>query len=114
MRLFVLSIVTTIIAGLSLGFALAKVSNQTDKKDNMIHGFDTASLDRTANACHDFYQFANGGWLKKTEIPAAYPEWGRFNELAERNRDVLHRILDDASRNTTAVKGSAEQKIGDY
>src|SRR5581483_1249992 len=114
MRLFVLSIMTTVVVGLSLGFVLAKASAQTGKKDNAIHGFDTSSLDKTANACHDFYQFADGGWLKKTEIPAAYPEWGRFDELQDKNREVLHKILDDASLNKTATKGSAEQKIGDY
>ena len=84
------------------------------KKDNIVHGFDTASIDKSANACHDFFQYADGGWVANNAIPAAYPEWGRFNELNERNRDVLHRILDDASRNTSAAKGSAEQKIGDF
>lgn len=33
---------------------------------------DPANLDRTANACVDFYQFANGGWIKSNPIPAAF------------------------------------------
>ncbi|HUK32193.1 MAG TPA: M13 family metallopeptidase, partial [Candidatus Acidoferrum sp.] len=42
------------------------------------------------------------------------PSWGRFNELAERNRELLHQILEQASANTQASAGSNEQKIGDF
>src|SRR4051812_26384544 len=48
-------------------------------------GFDLASLDRAANACTDFNQFANGGWMSHNEIPPAYSRWGRFEMLAEQN-----------------------------
>jgi putative endopeptidase len=78
------------------------------------HGFDPADLDRTANACVDFDQFANGGWKKANPIPAAYPSWGSFNILQEHNRDVLHEILDEAAKNTSAAPGSNEQKVGDF
>ena len=44
---------------------------------------DPVNLDRTANACVDFYQFANGGWVKNNPIPAAYSRWGSFDELSE-------------------------------
>ena len=76
-------------------------------------GIDLSSLDRTCKPCTDFYQFANGGWLKKNPIPAAYPTWGSFNILAEHNRDVLHELLNQASE-AKAAPGSNEQKIGDY
>jgi putative endopeptidase len=78
------------------------------------HGFDVSNMDKSVSACENFYQFANGGWNSRNPIPAAYPSWGRFNELAERNRDQLHQILEDASHNKKARKGSNEQKIGDY
>jgi putative endopeptidase len=77
-------------------------------------GFDTSSLDQNFQACQDFNQFANGGWISKNPVPAAFPRWGRFEELAEKNRDTLHQILDDAAKNTQAAKGTNEQKIGDY
>jgi putative endopeptidase len=78
------------------------------------HGFDKSRMDETANACIDFYQFANGNWLKATEIPAAYPSWGSFNILAENNRKTLHDILAESAKNSAAKAGSNEQKVGDF
>ncbi len=34
-------------------------------------GFDVTRIDNSAEACTDFFQYANGSWVKKTEIPAA-------------------------------------------
>jgi putative endopeptidase len=76
--------------------------------------FDVAGMDTSAAACNDFYQYANGGWLKANPIPAAYPAWGVANVLNEKNRDVLHEILEAAAKNSAAKKGSNEQKVGDY
>ena len=76
-------------------------------------GFDTSRMDRTADACDDFFQFANGTWIKNTEIPASQSRWGSFNILAENNRDVLHDILETSSK-TKAAKGSSLQLIGDF
>src|SRR5712691_9295560 len=52
------------------------------------HGVDLTILDKTCKPCEDFYHFASGEWLAKNPVPAAYPNWGRFNELAERNREL--------------------------
>jgi putative endopeptidase len=78
------------------------------------HGIDLTILDKTCKPCEDFYHYASGEWLAKNPVPAAYPSWGRFNELAERNRELLHQILEGAAANTKASAGSNEQKIGDF
>ena len=77
-------------------------------------GFDQANLDKNTAACTDFYQYANGGWLAANPIPAAYSSWGVANILDEKNREVVHDILEAAAKNTNAKKGSSEQKVGDY
>src|SRR6202035_3165501 len=63
------------------------------------HGIDLTILDKTCKPCEDFYHYASGEWLAKNPVPAAYPSWGRFNELAERNRELLHQILEGAAAN---------------
>jgi predicted metalloendopeptidase len=78
------------------------------------HGVDLTILDKTCKPCDDFFHYASGEWLAKNPIPAAYPSWGRFNELAERNRELLHQILEQAAANTQASAGSNERKIGDF
>jgi putative endopeptidase len=77
------------------------------------HGFDVANMDRSAAACQNFFQYANGGWTKSNPVPAAYASWGRFSELSNKNQEQLHQILEAAAK-SKAAKGSNEQKIGDY
>ena len=76
-------------------------------------GFDPANLDRSANACQDFNQFANGGWIAKNQVPPAYPTWGRFQVLNEQNQMVLHDLLEGLLKKKTLAKGN-EQKLADF
>src|SRR4051812_1061734 len=75
--------------------------------------FDTSRMDRSANACDDFFEFANGNWVKNTPIPPSQSRWGSFNVLAENNLEVLHQILENDAK-TNAAKGSDTQLVGDY
>ena len=60
--------------------------------------FDASGIDTNAQACTDFYQYANGNWLAKNPIPAAFSSWGVANVLNEKNRDALHEILEAAAQ----------------
>ena len=82
--------------------------------DNLSHGYDLNNIDKTCKPCDDFFQFANGGWLKNNPIPAEYPVWGSFVTLADKNRAALREILEAAAAKTSAAPGSTEQKIGDF
>ena len=80
----------------------------------VVRSLNVADIDKTCPPCQDFYKYADGGWLAKNPVPPAYPSWGRFNELQERNREVLHKILERAAADRKAPEGSNEQKIGDF
>ena len=64
-----------------------------------------ANLDTTCEACTDFYTFANGGWLKRASIPAAYPEWGAFEELQDKNEAVVRSIEETDAKAVAAGNG---------
>ncbi|HMO79156.1 MAG TPA: M13 family metallopeptidase [Pyrinomonadaceae bacterium] len=76
-------------------------------------GFDASLMDRSVAPCNDFYQYANGEWLRTTEIPASEARWGTFNILSERNNVILREILEAAAKKPGA-KGSDTQLIGDF
>ncbi|MDP9178734.1 MAG: M13 family metallopeptidase [Gemmatimonadota bacterium] len=75
-------------------------------------GFDTANFDKSVRPQDDFFRYVNGGWLKRTEIPADASAWGAFNELRELSRESLHTIFMDAAKSSAAA-GTEERKVGD-
>jgi len=77
-------------------------------------GFDISSIDRSASACTDFNQFANGGWVAKNPIPPAYSRWGRFEQLSDQNQETLHQILEGLTTQKNLRAGSNERKLADY
>jgi putative endopeptidase len=76
---------------------------------------DPSNFDTSVKPADDFFLYANGGWLKRTEIPPEYSRWGSFNELIEKNNDALHTIAEKAVKTPVDPKLAPEtQKVGDY
>jgi len=77
-------------------------------------GVELGDLDRTVDACNDFYEFANGTWRAENPIPDSMPQWSRRVAAHEANRQRVQGILEDVSRKKDWPSGSDEQVVGDY
>lgn len=98
---------------LALTFALATPSAaQMSAVPIQSTPLDPANLDRSVSACTDFYQFANGGWVKRNPVPAAYSRWGSFDQLSETNQSNLLTILRSAAASGNSQANEDLKKLG--
>ncbi|WP_207492809.1 M13 family metallopeptidase [Aridibaculum aurantiacum] len=104
---------TNLVLAAVLSFLAACNSNSTAKVKGATY-FDVAGMDTTVKPGDNFFQFANGGWVKATTIPDDQSGWGSFYTLYTENQQKLKAILEEAANNKNAAKGSLEQKVGDF
>jgi endothelin-converting enzyme/putative endopeptidase len=115
MRLRQLTGAAVFAAGVSIFTAPAAPAAAAPAKGapDKIPGFDPSALDRAADPCTDFFQFACGGWMASNPIPPDQSRWGRFDELSERNRATLRDILEAAAKEGPE-RSAVERRIGDH
>jgi putative endopeptidase len=70
-----------------------------------------SGIDANIKPGDDFFAYANGAWLKATEIPAGKARWTVRDEISELTRQQLLKLLDDAS---AAPAGSTARKVADF
>ncbi|HEY3839027.1 MAG TPA: M13 family metallopeptidase [Bryobacteraceae bacterium] len=76
-------------------------------------GLDTTFMDRTAEPCVNFYQYACGNWIKNNPIPPDQSAWDVYSKLAEENQRLLWGVLEQTA-DTSHSRSANEQKIGDF
>src|SRR3984885_15522142 len=107
-------VVTALVASGAMGWAQATgAPGKAPELYLPIPGFDSTSIDKTADPCNDFYKFACGKFAANHPIPADEPGVDQFYALENVNTQALNGILNKAAAGG-AGRSPDEQKIGDY
>jgi predicted metalloendopeptidase len=76
-------------------------------------GFNPANMDLGVKPTQDFFDYAVGGWAKRTTIPPEYDRYGVDAEIDARTHQILKEILEAAAQSKAAA-GTEAQKVGDF
>jgi len=104
-----LLILSTSVFLMLTGFYGCKQTNQKQIPDIL-----RTNVDTTVSPGKDFFQYANGTWLKNNAIPASESHWGIGNLVQEETYARLKEISENAAKANNAEAGTALQKIGDF
>ncbi len=88
-------------------------TKQSEKKTLIKPVFSAEDMDLTANPGENFYQYANGGWMKQHPLPDDKSRYGSFDKLAEDSKVKVRTIVEKAAAEKGEA-GSVSQKIGDF
>jgi putative endopeptidase len=97
-----------------LGIVLVAVVCFSPMLGRAQQGIQVGDIDKKADPCTDFYEYANGAWRASNPIPASMDRWSRRWAAGEANKDQLRTILDDVSAKPSQPKGSINQLVGDF
>ncbi|MCC9017720.1 MULTISPECIES: M13 family metallopeptidase [Flavobacterium] len=79
----------------AVSFTAVNAQNATSKEP----GINVSYMNPKISAGQDFFQYVNGTWLDKTQIPNDRTTWGSFNELIKKTDKDAMSILKEASKN---------------
>ena len=98
------------VCALGLSFALAAFAQ--DAPQPTTHGIVIANMDPSVKPGDDFYEYTNGAWIKRTEIPADRGRIGVFSALADQSDKRTAALIEESAKASGAA-GSGPRKIGD-
>jgi putative endopeptidase len=93
---------------LALVFAVSCKQEKSSKPDVL-----AKNIDSSVSPTDDFFDYANGKWIKNNPIPADESAWGLFQIIPNETLERLRSINEEVAK-SSHTEGSAEQKIGDF
>ncbi|HKO15039.1 MAG TPA: M13 family metallopeptidase [Gemmatimonadaceae bacterium] len=98
-------------SALALGIILTAAPSLLAQR--VIPGLDASGMDTTVRPGDDFYQYANGNWVRHTQIPPELSSYGAFNVAAKQADAQVMEIVHRAAAAHGAA-GTDERKVADF
>jgi len=95
-------------------FAARAQKSSTDAPKQDTHGIAVANMDVSVKPGDDFYQYANGGWMKRTEIPPDRGRVGVFSRLADLSNQRTVGLIEEAAKANAPAGSNARRIAGLY
>jgi len=105
---------TSLRTGLLLVLLSTLSFGQADSQDRSLHSIQPGDMNRQADPCQDFFEYANGKWRADNPIPPSMVRWSRRWQAGETTKDVLKEILEESAKNMSTTKDPVEKQVGTF
>src|SRR5215831_12381965 len=86
-----------------LTFAQNQPANEAEKNAPETHGIVVANMDRSVKPGDNFYEYCNGDWLKRTEIPPDRPSVNVFTRLSDLSNQRTAALIEEIAHGNAAA-----------
>lgn len=98
----------------SLALVGARASDLPGKPQYGVWGFDLAGADLKTKPGDDFFRYANGVWLDKTQIPPDKPAYSLRLAMSDLTEQRLHEMMEAASAKSAGGPRTLDEKVGEF
>ena len=92
----------------------ARTAAPAGKPEELSSGIDFDGIDTGVRPKDDLFDYANGKWVRETELPPDRARWGAFHMLHEKSQEDVRTVVEAVSQAENVEPGSAAQKIRDF
>src|ERR1700732_1066654 len=77
-------------------------------------GFDLAGMDAATKPGDDFFRYANGTWIDKTQIPPDKPAYSPRLAMTDLTEQRLHDMMETLGAKPSDDPATLEEKVGAF